>query len=132
MRTLRFIFASLLLTASIAGAALVATAPAAAGVDPFAICNTDAGRGNSICSNNQEQDAGNLITNIINVLLFVIGAIAVVMLIWGGVQYTVSAGDAGRVKKAKDTILYAIVGLVVAFLAFAIVNWLLRDVFNLW
>jgi len=110
----------------------VAATPAAAGVDPFAICDTDAGSGNSICSNDQEQDAGNLITNIINVLLFVIGAIAVVMLIWGGVQYTVSAGDAGRVKKAKDTILYAIVGLVVAFLAFAIVNWLLRDVFNLW
>ncbi len=62
---------------------------------------------------------------IVNILLFLIGAISVIMLIIGGIKYTISGGDSGQVTSAKNTILYAIVGLVVAFLAFAIVNYVL-------
>ncbi|HEY8992704.1 MAG TPA: pilin [Candidatus Microsaccharimonas sp.] len=69
-----------------------------------------------------------IFTTIVNVLLFVIGAISVIMLIIGGIRYTISAGDSGNVTAAKNTILYAIVGLVIAFLAFAIVNWVLGAV----
>jgi hypothetical protein len=68
---------------------------------------------------------GSIFTTIVNVLLFVIGAISVIMLIIGGIRYTISAGDSGNVTSAKNTIMYAIIGLVVAFLAFAIVNWVL-------
>ena len=65
--------------------------------------------------------------NIINV---VIGFVAVAFIIFGGIQYTTSAGDPGKVKKAKDTILYGIIGLVVAMLAYAIVNFVLSSVFK--
>ena len=68
---------------------------------------------------------GSIFTIIVNVLLFIIGAISVIMLIIGGIRYTVSAGDGNSVTAAKNTILYAIIGLVVAFLAFAVVNWVL-------
>lgn len=68
---------------------------------------------------------GSIFTTIVNVLLFIIGAISVIMLIIGGIRYTVSGGDTGAVTAAKNTIMYAIIGLVVAFLAFAIVNWVL-------
>ena len=68
---------------------------------------------------------GSIFTTIVNVMLFIIGAISVIMLIIGGIRYTVSAGDSGAVTAAKNTIMYAIIGLVVAFLAFAIVNWVL-------
>ena len=61
--------------------------------------------------------------DVINIMLFIIGAIAVIMIIYGGIRYTTSAGDSSHVKAAKDTILYAVVGLVVAILAFAIVNF---------
>ncbi|QWQ32311.1 hypothetical protein KOY48_00145 [Candidatus Minimicrobia naudis] len=44
------------------------------------------------------------------------------MLIWGGIRYTTSAGDSNKVTAPKNTVLYAIVGLVVAILAYAIVN----------
>ena len=64
-------------------------------------------------------------TNIINAALFLIGAISVVMLIYGGIRYTLSAGNATHVTAAKNTILYAIVGIIVALLAFAIVNFVL-------
>lgn len=66
-----------------------------------------------------------IFTTVVNVLLFIIGAVSVVMLIWGGIRYTTSAGSANSVTAAKNTIMYAIIGLVVAFLAYAIVNWVL-------
>lgn len=60
---------------------------------------------------------------IVNILLFIIAAISVIMLIIGGVRYVVSGGDQSAVTSAKNTILYAIVGIVVAVLAFAAVNF---------
>jgi hypothetical protein len=54
--------------------------------------------------------------------------VAVVMIILGGVSYATSQGDASKVKKGKDTILYGIIGLVVAILAFAIVNFVLQAI----
>jgi len=71
---------------------------------------------------------GSIFTTIVNVLLFVIGALSVVMLIWGGIRYTTSGGNSSSVTAAKNTIMYAIIGLVVAFLAYAIVNWVLAAV----
>lgn len=60
-----------------------------------------------------------------NVLLFIIGAISVIMLIIGGIRYVVSGGDSGAVTSAKNTILYAVVGIVVAILAYALVNFVI-------
>ena len=64
---------------------------------------------------------------ITNVLLFIIGAISVIMLIIGGIRYVVSGGDSGAVTSAKNTILYAIVGIVVAILAYALVNFVVSS-----
>ena len=66
--------------------------------------------------------------NIINYLLYGVGLMAVIMLIVGAIQLTTSAGDSGAVAKAKKTILYAVIGLVVALLAYAIVNFVIRKV----
>lgn len=60
---------------------------------------------------------------VVNILLFLIAAIAVIMIIIGGIRYTTSNGDSSQTKSAKDTILYAVVGIVVAILAYAIVNF---------
>lgn len=67
---------------------------------------------------------------IINVVLGVIAFIAVVMIIMGGIQYTTSSGDTAKVTKAKNTILYGVIGLVIALLAFAIVNFVIANVFG--
>ena len=82
------------------------------------------------CGVEDGNDLMTMLNKIINVALAVIGFVAVVMIILGGVQYTTSAGDSGRVKKAKDTIMYGIIGLVVALLAYAIVNFVLSGVFG--
>ena len=70
---------------------------------------------------------GSIFTTVVNLMLFLIGAICVIMLIWGGIRYTTSAGNSSAVTSAKNTIMYALIGLVIAFLAFAIVNWVLSD-----
>ena len=70
---------------------------------------------------------GGIFQKITNIALFLIGAVAVLMLIYGGIRYTVSGGDAKNVTAAKNTILYAIVGIVVAILAYAIVNFVVTS-----
>lgn len=60
---------------------------------------------------------------ITNVLLFIIGAVSVIMLIIGGIRYTISQGDQSQVTSAKNTILYSIIGLIVAIIAYALVNF---------
>jgi hypothetical protein len=64
-----------------------------------------------------------IFVTITNIMLFVIGAIAVIMLIVGGIRYVISSGDQNSVTSAKNTILYAIIGIVIAFLAYAAVNF---------
>lgn len=67
------------------------------------------------------------IKNVTNILLFIIGAVSVIMIIIGGLRYVLSGGDSSSVNSAKNTILYAVVGLVVAFAAYAIVNFVITS-----
>jgi len=63
---------------------------------------------------------------IANTLIFLVGAIAVLFLIIGGLRYVISNGEAKNVEAAKNTILYAIVGIVVAILSYAAVNFVIN------
>ena len=67
----------------------------------------------------------NLITTIINIFSLVVGVVAVIMIIVGGLKYITSGGDSGNVTGAKNTILYAVIGLVVVALAQFIVKFVL-------
>lgn len=62
---------------------------------------------------------------ITNTILYIVGIVAVIMLIIGGVKYVLSAGDSKKVTDAKNTVLYAIIGLIISFLAFSIVNFVI-------
>lgn len=67
-------------------------------------------------------------TQITNTVLYAVGIISVVMLIYGGLRYVISGGDSKKVTDAKNTILYAIIGLIISILAFAIVNFVINAV----
>ena len=84
--------------------------------------------GNDIKPDNKELQSN--VTDIINVIIGVLGLVCVVVMIIGGVNYMTSSGDTGKVKKAKDTILYGVIGLVVCALAFAIVNWVIGGILS--
>lgn len=62
---------------------------------------------------------------VVNILLFLLGAIAVVMIVIGGIRFATANGDQSAVTSAKNTILYAVVGVIVAIMAYAIVNFIL-------
>ena len=64
-----------------------------------------------------------LFKTVTNVLLFLIGAISVIMLIIGGFRYVISNGDSTQVANAKNTILYPVIGIIVALVAYPIVNF---------
>lgn len=98
-------------------------------------CTSDASgglAGGANCSKGEDQGAdlfgpNGIFKTITNVLLFVIGAISVIMLIIGGIRYTVSNGDSAAVTSAKNTILYAVIGIIVAILAYALVNFVITS-----
>lgn len=120
----------------VAAFALVATTALFVPALPVSAQNCDPSQGASAGINCAQGDnvpdtlfgQGSIFTTVVNVLLFIIGALSVIMLIWGGIRYTTSGGNSSSVTAAKNTIMYAIIGLVVAFLAFAIVNWVLGAV----
>ena len=66
------------------------------------------------------------ISNVLDTVYLWVGIIAVIFIIIGGINYTMSQGDPGKVKKAKDTIMYAVIGLMVSLLAFAITAFVLN------
>lgn len=105
----------------------VVGAPAVFAADDLTITNGV----NSAQGSNQPENlfSGDnaIFKTVVNVLLFIIGAISVIMLIIGGIRYTISQGDSGAVTSAKNTILYAIIGLIVAILAYAIVNFVVGN-----
>lgn len=70
------------------------------------------------------------INTIISVVLGILGILAVAYIIYGGFMFTTAAGDPAKTKKARETIMYGVIGLVVALLAFAIVNFVLTSVFS--
>ena len=69
-----------------------------------------------------------LITTISNTILALVGVVAVLFLIVGGVQYITSAGNPDNVGKAKNTILYGIIGVIFAILSYAIVQFVIDKI----
>ncbi|HSH31422.1 MAG TPA: hypothetical protein VK963_02015 [Candidatus Saccharimonadales bacterium] len=67
-------------------------------------------------------DAG--LKSIINIVFTAVGAVGVVFLLIGAIKYTLSGGDSSGLRNAKDTILYAIIGIVVTLLAFGMVTFI--------
>ncbi len=112
-----------ILTLGVLSGMVLVTVPASvSAIDIFPACNgtTDS----SLCKETKSEDSfGNFIKVIVNTLLYVLGAVAVVTIIVSGVRYTTSHGDPKSVQVAKDTMLYAVVGLIVAVTAFAVVNF---------
>lgn len=74
-------------------------------------------------------DLNSIVGTIVNTMLFIVGVLAVVMIIYSGIRYITAHGDKGQVEGAKNTLIYSIVGLIVAIVAYALVNWVL-DLFG--
>ena len=123
MNKLKLILAGLLVVPTVA----LAVAPVASAEGNFTLQGgVSSAQGEGV--DKVAADPESLVKQFVNIFLFAVGALSVIMLIWGGIRYTTSAGDSNKVTAAKNTVLYAIVGLVVAILAYAIVNMVISKI----
>ena len=80
------------------------------------------------CDDASKRSVGDVAVGLINVVLSLVGLLAVVMIVVGGQRFLVANGDPTKIRQAKDMVLYALIGLAVTMLAFAIVNFVSRYV----
>lgn len=123
MKRIQQLLLAMTLIASIGGAVLVPTSVGA--INVFDECQSGASKDSAVCKAAGTDDASSLVKKLINSMLFVLGIVAVIMIVIGGIRYTMSNGDSSSLNNAKNTILYSVVGLVIAMLAYAIVNFVL-------
>lgn len=91
--------------------------------------NFATGTTNSNCSsaNVSSSSVGGIAKNIVSLFSVVVGAVSILMIIYGGFRYITSGGDSGKVGNAKNTLIYAVVGLVIVALAQLIVHFVLNQ-----
>lgn len=126
----------------IASAALVMGAPAVVmPVTAFAVCNpiqtginsgiNNATGSSSTCgASTTNGGLTNLAKKVVNIFSIVVGVVAVIMIIYGGFRYITSGGDTGNVGNAKNTLIFAVVGLIIVALAQFIVHYVLNTAVN--
>lgn len=128
MRKIRTIFASMLLALSL----LLPAVPALAVdvIDPACAQNPDA----TLCKDNETDQTADcnalfgpcgVLTKAAKLLSIVVAIASIIMIIIGGIMYIISSGDPTNIQNAKNTILYAIIGLVITLLARAIISFVL-------
>lgn len=125
---LKRLFNPLMTILAIALVAVLSTSAVGAVIDIYGgdVCkgaNADTG----ICETKNvsgNQGVTKLVKTIVDVLLYIVGIVSVIVIIVSGISYATSGGDPSKVKRAKDTLLYAVIGLVVAIFAYAIVGWI--------
>jgi hypothetical protein len=85
---------------------------------------------NAACGSacNKGSTVNTIFSGIANALIFIVGAVSVIMIIIGGLRYVTANGDSKATTTAKDTILYSVVGLVVAIASYAIVNFVVTKI----
>ncbi len=77
---------------------------------------------------NQGAQVAKTLQVVVNILLFFVGAFAVIMIVIAGFRFVSANGDANTVSSARNTIMYAVIGLVVAYLAYALVNFIVGQI----
>ena len=108
----------------IAATALVTDVNVLANKD--AICDGIEVTGGSCAAGPAEDSVNNIVATVINIFSWIVGVVAVIFVIFGGFKYITSGGDSNKVSSAKNTILYAIVGLIIVALAQVIVVFVLN------
>ncbi len=110
------------------GAVLAPAAVLAVDANTSAVCDGLALTGGQCGAEAAGTGVNGTIKLVINLLSMVVGVISVIMIIIGGLKYVMSSGDSNNVNSAKNTILYALVGLVIVALAQVIVKFVLHNV----
>ena len=114
-----------IMTCAVFGASVLSTASLSGSVSAQVSKGIDTATTSEMKSKSIDGDKG-LIKTVVNVLLWAVGVLSVIMIIFSGFRYITSAGDASKTKSAQSTLIYSVVGLIVAIMAWAIVNMVIN------
>ena len=120
-----------------AGVLLLAVLPLVTSQPAFADCISDPtstgcpcalNSSSAICKDLENKDGlSNTIKNATNIVLFVAGALAVIMIIYGAIRFMTAHGNEKQVESARLIVTYSVIGLIIAILAYALVNFVLSN-----
>lgn len=96
---------------------------AGANLDVNTNCNVG-----GITDEQAQQRINDILRTIINFFSLIVGVVSVIMIIYGGLKYITSGGDSGNVSGAKNTIIYALIGIIIVALSQFIVRFVLSKV----
>ena len=114
-----------IMTCAVFGASVLSTASLSGSVSAQVSKGIDTATTSEMQGKSIDGDKG-LIKTVVNVLLWAVGILSVIMIIFSGFRYITSAGDASKTKSARSTLIYSVVGLIVAIMAWAIVNMVIN------
>ena len=114
-----------IMTCAVFGASVLSTASLSGSVSAQVSKGIDTATTSEMKGKSIDGDKG-LIKTVVNVLLWAVGILSVLMIIFSGFRYITSAGDASKTKSARSTLIYSVVGLIVAIMAWAIVNMVIN------
>lgn len=116
---------------SVAAISMIGSPLVSAGADPYTqICAGGKEAVNGVCDDGDIDDVWKIAADVATWILTAVGVVCVIFIIFGGVRYATSGGDAEKVKKAKNTLLYALIGLAVALLANVIMSLVINTLNN--
>jgi hypothetical protein len=108
----------------------IALPTSAGAVNVFQACGSKVPNGADVCQEESSNNGKNPIINALKVALeilsIIVGLAAVVMIILGGIKLTMSGGDPGAIKSGRDTVIYALAGVVFVLFAQTIVVFVLN------
>lgn len=114
-----------IMTCAVFGASVLSTASLSGSVSAQVSKGIDTATTSEMKGKSIDGDKG-LIKTVVNVLLWAVGVLSVIMIIFSGFRYITSSGDASKTKSAQSTLIYSVVGLIVAIMAWAIVNMVIN------
>ena len=114
-----------IMTCAVFGVSVLSTASLSGSVSAQVSKGIDTATTSEMQGKSIDGDSG-LIKTVVNVLLWAVGILSVIMIIFSGFRYITSAGDASKTKSAQSTLTYSVVGLIVAIMAYAIVNMVIN------
>ena len=114
-----------IMTCAVFGSSVLSTASLSGSVSAQVSKGIDTATTSEMKGKSIDGDKG-LIKTVVNVLLWAVGVLSVIMIIFSGFRYITSSGDASKTKSAQSTLIYSVVGLIVAIMAWAIVNMVIN------
>lgn len=125
----RFLLIALAFIGLTAGVLSIEAAPALAASAKDEICSgVGAATGTGGCTTSSGPTVNSLISTIVNILSMIVGVVAVIMIIYSGFKYVSSGGDSSKISSAKNSLIYAVVGLAIAATAQVLVRFVLDRV----